>query len=172
MKGCSCEGLGRPVCGSGSLPHRARRSIVENLKPGKDISRLQGLSLEGHRPYLEESIYAFAELASMDRLRELVEISEPLAREAAGPAGVPGKRQNPTPSGRLEKVFSGRQVFLFKWRQLQFSTHACHGTPWDYVERSERRKKISPRTSILFKTESEGTDWREKLKHSEGQSCD
>ena len=57
--------------------------------PGEDISRLQGLSPEGHRPYLEESIYAFAEPVSMDRLRELVEIAEPLAREAAGPAGVP-----------------------------------------------------------------------------------
>ena len=30
---------------------------------------------------------------------------------------------------------------LFKWRHLQFSAHACHGTPWDYVERSGRRKE-------------------------------
>ena len=58
---------------------------VENLKPGEDISRLQGLSPQGHRPYLEESIYAFAEPVCMDRLRELVETSEPLARKAAGP---------------------------------------------------------------------------------------
>ena len=61
---------------------------------------------------------------------------------------------------------------LFKWRQLQFSAQACHGTPWDYVERSGRRKEISPRTRILFSTKSEGTDWREKLKQTKGQSCD
>ena len=33
---------------------------------------------------------------------------------------------------------------LFKWRHLQFSAHACHGTPWECVERSGRRKEISP----------------------------
>ena len=33
-------------------------------------------------------------------------------------------------------------------------------------------KKISLRTSIFFSTESEGTDWREKLEQSEGQSYD
>ena len=53
-----------------------------------------------------------------------------------------------------------------------FSTHVCHGTPWDYVERSGRRKEISPRASILFRTESEKTDSREKLKQSKGQSWD
>ena len=33
-------------------------------------------------------------------------------------------------------------------------------TTWDEVE---RRKKFSPRASILFSTESEGTDWRKSL---------
>ena len=47
---------------------------VENLRPGEDISRLQGLSPEGHRPYHEESIYASAEPVRMDRLQELAEI--------------------------------------------------------------------------------------------------
>ena len=65
------------------------------------------------------------------------------------------------------KMFlAGDYWILFKKR------HACHGTPWDYVDRSGRRKEISPRTSILFSTESESTDWREKLKQSEGQSYD
>ena len=68
------------------------------------------------------------------------------------------------------RMFSAEDNWiLFKCRHLQFSTHACHGTP---RERSGRRKEISPGASILFSTESEGTDWREKLKQSEGQSCD
>ena len=62
---------------------------VENLRPGEDISGPQGLSPENHRPHLEESVNACAEPVSMDRLRELVDISEPLARETAGPAVVP-----------------------------------------------------------------------------------
>ena len=68
------------------------------------------------------------------------------------------------------RMFSAEDNWiLFKCRHLQFSTHACHGTP---RERSGRRKEISPGASILFSTESEGTDWREKLKQSKGQSCD
>ena len=68
------------------------------------------------------------------------------------------------------RMFSAEDYWiLFKCRHLQFSTHACHGTP---RKGSGRRKEISPRTSILLSTESEGTDWREKLKQSKGQSCD
>ena len=37
---------------------------------------------------------------------------------------------------------------------------ACSGRPWHNAERSGRRKKISPGSSILFSIESEGTDWR------------
>ena len=39
-------------------------------------------------------------------------------------------------------------------------------TIWDEVE---RRKKISPSKNP---TESEDTDWREKIEQSKGQSCD
>ena len=81
MKGCWCEGLGPGSTDPGGV-------YVKSLKPWEDIPRLQGLSPEGHRPHLEESVYASAEPVSMDRLRELVDIYEPLAREAAGPAGV------------------------------------------------------------------------------------
>ena len=84
------------------------------------------------------------------------------------------KRKEATFLRRAEdwRMFSAEDNWiLFKWRHMQFSTQ-CHGTPWNYVERSGRRKEISPRTSILFSPESEGTDRREKHKQSEGQSCD
>ena len=83
---------------------------MENLKPREDISRLQGLSPEGHRPYLEKSICVFAEPVSMGRVREVVEIAEPLARETAGPAGVPVRelRQNRA-KGRGSKGGDGKQ---------------------------------------------------------------
>ena len=42
---------------------------------------------------------------------------------------------------------------LFKKRHLQFSPHACHGTPWDCVERSGRRREVSPGKGIPFSTE-------------------
>ena len=42
-------------------------------------------------------------------------------------------------------------------------------TTW---EENGRRKKISSGTSILFSTESEETDWRERLEQFKGQSCD
>ena len=85
MKGCWCEGLGRPVCGSsGLLPHPTTPCLRGEFEAWEDISRLQGLSPGGHRLHLE----AIAEPVSMDRLRELVEISKPLAPKAAGPAGV------------------------------------------------------------------------------------
>ena len=70
-------------------------------------------------------------------------------------------------------MFSAEDCWvLFKKRHLQFFYTRMPGKPWDCVERSGRRKKISLRASILFSTESEDTDWREKLKQSEGQSCD
>ena len=64
------------------------------------------------------------------------------------------------------------ELSLVQMETFAISAQACHGRPWDYVERSGRRKEISPRTSILFSTKSEGTDWREKLKQTKGQYCD
>ena len=40
------------------------------------------------------------------------------------------------------------------------------------MERSGRRKEISPRASIFFSTESEETDGCERLEQSKSQSCD
>ena len=55
-------------------------------------------------------------------------------------------------------------VFVQMETFCNYSTHACHGTPSNCVERSGRRKKISPGSSILFSAKSEGTDWRKSLK--------
>ena len=82
-------------------------------------------------------------------------------------------RNTLTPSGRLKNVFSGRQLGLVQEETLVvFYTRMLRETvrtSWDEVE---RRKKISPRARVLFSTESEDTDWREKLEQSKGQSCD
>ena len=78
-----------------------------------------------------------------------------------------------TPSGRLKNVFSGRQLGLVQEETLVvFYTRMLWETvrtTWDEVEIS---KKFSPGASILFSTESEETDWRERLERSKGQSCD
>ena len=86
---------------------------------------------------------------------------------------IKGKGQKIYAERKTGEYFQRKTIgFCSNWRHMHFSTHACHRTPWDYVERSGRRKEISPRTSILFSTESEGTDRREKLKQSKGQSGD
>ena len=63
--------------------------------------------------------------------------------------------------------FSGRQLGLVQEETLVvFYTRMPRETvrtTWDEVE---IRKKFSPRASILFSTESEETDWREKLEQS------
>ena len=65
-------------------------------------------------------------------------------------------RKNLTPSGRLKNVFSGRQLGLLQEETLVvFYTRMPRETVrimWDEVQ---RRKKFSPRASILFSTESE-----------------
>ena len=80
-------------------------------------------------------------------------------------------RKTLTPSGRLKNVFSGRQLGLVQEETLVvFYTRMPRETvrtTWDEVE---RRKKFSPGASILFSTESEETDWREKLEQSEKAS--
>ena len=72
-----------------------------------------------------------------------------------------------------ECVFSGRQLDSVQKETLVVFYTNMPRRPWGQrgIE-VERRKKISPRASILFSTESEETDWREKLTQSEGQSCD
>ena len=65
-----------------------------------------------------------------------------------------------TLSGRLKNVFSGRQLGLVQEETLVvFYTRVPRDTvvrtTWNEVE---RRKKFSPRASILFSTESEETD--------------
>ena len=81
-------------------------------------------------------------------------------------------RKPRTPRGRLKNVFSGRQLGLVQEETLVvFYTRMPRETAtrtWDEVE---IRKKFSPLASILFSTESEETDWREKLEQSKGQSC-
>ena len=64
------------------------------------------------------------------------------------------------------RMFSVEDNWVFVQMETfcNYSTHACHRTPWNCVERSGRRKKISPGTSILFSAKSEGTDWRKSLK--------
>ena len=78
-----------------------------------------------------------------------------------------------TPSGRLKNVFSGRQIGSSSRRDTCSFLHSHatgdRETTW---EENGRRKKISPWASILFSTESEETDWRERLVQSKGQSCD
>ena len=82
-------------------------------------------------------------------------------------------RETLTPSGRLKNVFSGRQLGLVQEETLVvFYTRMPRETARTTWDKVERRKKFSPGASILFSTESEDTDWREKLEQSEGQSCD
>ena len=78
-----------------------------------------------------------------------------------------------TPSGRLENVFSGRQVGLVQEETpVVFYTRMPRETVTTSWDEAERRKEISPRARILFSIASEDTDWREKLEQSKGQSCD
>ena len=76
-------------------------------------------------------------------------------------------------SGRLKNVFSGRQLDLVPEETLVvFYTRMPRETVRTTWDELEIRNKFSPRASILFSTESEETDWREKLEQCEGQSCD
>ena len=76
-------------------------------------------------------------------------------------------------AGRLKIVFSGKQLGLVQEETLVvFYTRMPRETvrtTWDEVE---RRKKFALGASMLFSTESEETDWREKIEQSKGQSCD
>ena len=73
------------------------------------------------------------------------------------------------PSGRLENVFSGRQLGLAQDETIVvFYTRMPRETVRTTWDEMERRKKISPGGSILFSTESEETDWREWLFQSTG----
>ena len=78
-----------------------------------------------------------------------------------------------TPSERLKNVFSGRRIGSSSRRDTCSFLHSHatgdRETTW---EENGRRKKISLWASILFSTESEETDWRERLVQSKGQSCD
>ena len=68
-------------------------------------------------------------------------------------------RKTHTPSGRLKNVFSGRQMDLFQEETLVvFYTRTSRETVMSTWDEVERRKKFSPRASILFSTESEDTD--------------
>ena len=73
-------------------------------------------------------------------------------------------RKTLTLTGRLENVFSGRQLGLVQEETLVVF---CTRMPWETVrttrEWSGGRKKFSPGASILFNTESEETDWRKSL---------
>ena len=69
----------------------------------------------------------------------------------------------------------------FQQKTIGFYSHGdmCNYLPTHGMGRRETvwtevgdAKKISLGTSILSSTESERTDWREKLKQSESQSCD
>ena len=77
------------------------------------------------------------------------------------------------PSGRLENVFSGRQLSLGQeetlvvfYTRMPRETVRQRGTKWE----DARRSRLEQASSSV--TKSEGTDWREKLKQSRGQSCD
>ena len=67
-------------------------------------------------------------------------------------------RKTLTPSGRLKKVFSGRQLGLVREEtRVVFYTRTPRETvrtTWDEVK---KRKKFSPRASVLFSTECEET---------------
>ena len=77
-----------------------------------------------------------------------------------------------TPSGRLENVFSGRQLGLVQENTLVvFCTRVLRETVRLGGKKWEIRKKFSPRASILFSTESRNR-LTEKLEQSKGQSCD
>ena len=74
------------------------------------------------------------------------------------------KRKTRTPSGRLKNVLSGRQLGLVQEETLVvFHTRMPRETVRTTWDEMEILKKVSPRTSILFSTESEETDWREKI---------
>ena len=68
------------------------------------------------------------------------------------------------PNGRLKNPFSGRQLGLVQEETLIVlytrMPRETVRTTWNEVE---TRKKFSPRTSVLFSTESEETDWRKSL---------
>ena len=82
-------------------------------------------------------------------------------------------RKTFTPSGRLKNVFSGRQLGLVQEEtRVVFYTRMPRETVRTTWDEMERRKKFSPGASILFSTESEETDWREKLEQWKGQSWD
>ena len=64
-----------------------------------------------------------------------------------------------TPSGRLKNVFSERQLDIVQKETLAvFYTGMPQETVRTTWNEAEIRKKISPRASILFSTESEETD--------------
>ena len=67
-----------------------------------------------------------------------------------------------TLSGRLKNVFSGRQLVLSKKTHVVLYTRMSRETLRTMWNEVERRKKFSPRASILFSSESEETDWRKK----------
>ena len=74
-----------------------------------------------------------------------------------------GKGQNSYTERKIGECFQ-RKTMVSCSRRDAWSfphTHAT-GRPWDHAERSGGRKEISPRARILFSTESEDTDWREK----------
>ena len=77
-----------------------------------------------------------------------------------------------TPCRRLENVFSGRQLGLVQEKtQVVFYTRMPRETVRQRGKKWRTQEDLA-RASILFSTESEGTDWREKLKQSRCQSCD
>ena len=77
------------------------------------------------------------------------------------------------PSGRLENVFSGRQLgFVEEETLVVFHTRMPRETARQRGNEMENARKSRLETSTLFSTESEETDLRERLKRSKGQSCD
>ena len=57
------------------------------------------------------------------------------------------------------------------WGKNKFNCIDIAGKVRNSLSRHNFAQEFVPMTSILFSTKSEGTDWREKLKQSESQSC-
>ena len=73
-----------------------------------------------------------------------------------------GKEQNSFIERKTGDCFQRKSIKFAQIEEFAVSGHVTHWTLWDYGERSEGRKEISSRASILFSIESERTDWREK----------
>ena len=82
----------------------------------------------------------------LKKIKEVIKIR--IKSEITERAAVTKERDEiPSPSGRQETAFSGRQVGLVQQENLVVSTIACLGKPRDIIGRSEEHMSFRPETS-------------------------